>query len=66
MLRDNRVIFAGALLFSTPFAKWLGARRWTRGVWGSVLYVAGLLAAVLLAFAYIAKGAYNPFIYFNF
>ncbi len=66
VLRDNRVIFAGALLFSTPFAKWLGARRWTRGVWGSVLYVAGLLAAALLAFAYIAKGAYNPFIYFNF
>lgn len=65
-LRDNRVIFACAALFSTPVARRLGERRETQGAAGAVLYTAGLLAASLLAFAYIAKGAYNPFIYFNF
>lgn len=65
-LRDNRVIFALAALFSTPFARRLGGRRETQGAAGAALYTAGLLAVSVLAFAYIAKGAYNPFIYFNF
>lgn len=65
-LRDNRMLFAAAALFSTPFARWLGARRETQGAAGTILQTAALLGAVLLAFSYIAKGAYNPFIYFNF
>lgn len=66
VFRDNRMIFACAILFSTPFAKWLGKQRWTQGAAGAVLYVTGLFAAALLAFSCVAKGAYNPFIYFNF
>ena len=65
-LRDNRVIFACAALFSTPIARWLGGRRETQGAAGAALYTAGLLAAAVIAFTYLAKGAYNPFIYFNF
>ncbi len=65
-LRDNRMLFAAAVLFSAPVADWLGKRRETQGKAGAAAYVAGLIALSLLAFSYIAKGAYNPFIYFNF
>lgn len=65
-LRDNGVIFAFAAIFSAPAAKWLDSRRETQGVSGAALYVMGLLALSVIAFTYIAKGAYNPFIYFNF
>ncbi len=65
-LRDNRVFFAAAVLFSAPVAKWLDGRKETQGMAGDILYLAGVLAAAVAAFAYLAKGAYNPFIYFNF
>ncbi len=66
LLRDYSVLFAAAVVFSAPAAKRLAACRCTQGRAGALLWVAGLLAAVLAAFSFLAKGAYNPFIYFNF
>lgn len=66
LLRDYGVLFAAAVVFSAPVAKRLAACRCTQGRAGALLWIAGLLAAVLAAFSFLAKGAYNPFIYFNF
>lgn len=65
-LRDYKVFFVLAALFSVPLARWIGQHRLAKSAPAALLYTAGLLAAVLLAFSYLAKGAYNPFIYFNF
>ena len=66
LLRDYSVLFAAAVVFSAPAAKRLAACRCTQGRAGALLWVAGLLAAVLAAFSFLAKGAKNTVIYFNF
>lgn len=66
LLRDNKVMLICAAVFSTPIAKLISDRREACGKPASVLYAVGLAALAVIAFTYIAKGAYNPFIYFNF
>lgn len=66
VLRDNLVIFLCAALFSAPVARWLSEHKAARSAAGALLYAAGLAALTVTAFAYLAKGTYNPFIYFNF
>lgn len=66
--REEFVFLAAAILFAVPFAPWLRKKaeqsRFS-AVW-EALYAVGLMAAFLAAVAYIIKGTYNPFIYFNF
>ena len=62
------MFLAAGLFFAVPTAKWLRRR-----VEGSrfapvlnALYVLGLMAVFVIAVAFLVKGTYNPFIYFNF
>lgn len=73
-LLENRYFFLFGLLFSTPifpaFVRWgegLAAKgvRISAGLFQGT-YICGLLLVLLAALSYLVKGAYNPFIYFNF
>lgn len=73
-MRENAVFFFFGILFSMPVARWLSARFDARfedrlgGRW-SPADLRGpmtLLALFVISVAYLVKGAYNPFIYFNF
>ena len=72
---ENWIFFAAAFLFSMPMAKLPDAliNRCNNRSLGavlngvkSVLYPILLISAFLLSVAYLVKGSYNPFIYFNF
>lgn len=65
-LRDGRVVFLFAALFSMPVAKWVAKQKFSKTPVAAVCYAAGMVVLVVLTFSYVAKGAYNPFIYFNF
>ena len=73
-LRQYAVVLLFAALFAFPVARWLSVRvgdylrRYAAHVlpmWGAV-YSLTLLTVLLAAAAYLVKGTYNPFIYFNF
>jgi hypothetical protein len=69
---DSVIMFLAAILFSTPLYPWLMGR--TVNVAGTGLmssavratWYAMLMGAMIISFAYIAAGTYNPFIYFRF
>ena len=72
-LRENLWYLVFGILFSMPIAQkfsvWMRQKEddpvgKTAAL--SVLYSAVLMAGLLLSLAYLIKGAYNPFIYFNF
>ncbi|MGN0711816.1 MAG: MBOAT family O-acyltransferase [Anaerovoracaceae bacterium] len=54
------------ILFARPFAKKLAKTKLAKSKCGQVLYVAGIMALFIASISYLVKGAYNPFIYFNF
>ncbi|MFV0518310.1 MAG: MBOAT family O-acyltransferase [Aminipila sp.] len=54
------------VLFSRPFAKKLAKTKFAKTKVAAFLYVTGLLTLFLICISYLVKGAYNPFIYFNF
>jgi alginate O-acetyltransferase complex protein AlgI len=72
LLRENAVVFAAALLLCLPVAPALerladrvcatpvrsAARAVLRAAWLSLLFAASI--------SFVAKGAHNPFLYFNF
>jgi alginate O-acetyltransferase complex protein AlgI len=72
--RENLVIFFFGVLFSMPVAKKLSARLDARfedrlgGRWRLLDFrgPAVMLVLFLISVSYLVKGAYNPFIYFNF
>ncbi len=64
-LWNNRAFFAAAILFSMPIAPWL-ASRFGEKKWAALIYPVALGIAFVFAVSLIIKGAYNPFIYFNF
>ena len=73
-LRQYAVVLLFAALFAFPVARWLSVRvgdylrRYAAHVlpmWGA-FYSLTLLTVLLAAAAYLVKGTYNPFIYFNF
>ena len=59
---NYKFYFAACILCAVPLAPWL-AKRFPRLANVRLLFYAG---ALLVALASIVKGAYNPFIYFNF
>lgn len=70
-LRENALFFALGLLFSLPAAPWLSKRlrasdsKFLRTIC-DIAYALALAALFAVSLTYIVKGAYNPFIYFNF
>lgn len=66
--KEQLVFLAAGLFFAVPTAKWL-RRRVEESRFAPVfnaLYVLGLMAVFVIAVAFLVKGTYNPFIYFNF
>jgi alginate O-acetyltransferase complex protein AlgI len=70
-LREYWLVFLAGILFATPFARGLGEMiakkaigRW--GVLFNVAYPAAFAAIFAASVCFLAKGSYNPFIYFNF
>lgn len=69
-LKENIFYLIAGIVFSTPAAKQLRALtekhfKETNPVI-ALVYSLILTAGLLLSMAYLVKGAYNPFIYFNF
>ena len=67
-LTEMAVFLFFALLFAVPTAKWLekGLERSPVPILTDILYAAVLLGLFLVCAAFLVKGTYNPFIYFNF
>jgi alginate O-acetyltransferase complex protein AlgI len=71
LIKENWLFFALGCLFSTPIAQNLGRmlRENRVGPWRAafcLIYPAMLTALYLVCLAYLAKGHYQPFIYFRF
>jgi alginate O-acetyltransferase complex protein AlgI len=72
LLSENAVFLVCAVLFSMPMG------RWARGtvarfrsapplrIAGDLLYASWIVGILVVSVSYLAKGAHNPFIYFNF
>jgi len=65
-LKMNWVYFIGAILCSLPFNYWVKLKFNKESLIYDCVYAVGMSAVLLLSLACIIKGAYNPFIYFNF
>ena len=67
-LGELAVFLVLALLFAVPTAKWVekGLKKSPIPILTDTIYAAVVLGAFLIAVAYLVKGTYNPFIYFNF
>lgn len=71
-VKEYWMIFAAAVACMLPlkkyFLRWLGERKLNTGVkvMGSFVYIVGLCALLFFCVVVLAKGGYNPFIYFNF
>ena len=66
-LRENWAVLLAGAAFAAPLAHrlrdYLARRDWPLA---DLLYAAGAAAVLLVSAAFIIKGTYNPFIYFNF
>ncbi|MCL2497549.1 MAG: MBOAT family protein, partial [Symbiobacteriaceae bacterium] len=65
-LRENGVIFCGAILLCCPWGKRVAAWLQQRSLGVKWLEPAVLTGVFLLAISCLVKDTYNPFIYFNF
>lgn len=57
---------AVGILFARPIAKKLGRADISKGRVAGVIYVMAMMVLLIISISYLVKGAYNPFIYFNF
>ncbi|MEG2276201.1 MAG: MBOAT family O-acyltransferase [Clostridia bacterium] len=64
-LNQNKYFFLFAIIFSYPVSKLL-PEKFKNHISTNILYVIGCLIILITSMSYIVKGAYNPFIYFNF
>ena len=62
---ENRFYFLFAIMFSIPIAKGIN-RKWGNTRLLSAVYPVAVFILFLVSTSFIVKGAYNPFIYFNF
>ena len=66
-LRENWTVLLAGVVFAAPAAPrlrdWLAKKGWPLT---DLLYAVGAAAVFLVSAAFIIKGTYNPFIYFNF
>ncbi|MBE5962794.1 MAG: MBOAT family protein [Lachnospiraceae bacterium] len=66
-LCENAFFLLAAVLCSTPIFKWLSTKcKLEQNKVIGFLYPFFYLALFIVSLSYIVKGAYNPFIYFNF
>ena len=71
-VKEYWMVFGAAIVCMLPlkmyFKRWLGERKLPvmAKAMGSVVYIIGLFALLFLCIIVLAKGGYNPFIYFNF
>lgn len=71
LVRENLVFLALGILFSMPFARSMNEILYRRPEsflhkFCTAAYPAGMLMLFAVCVSYLAGGAYNPFIYFNF
>lgn len=64
--REYRWFFLFALVFSIPVLPWFRYRFSRENLFTGFCYVVMHLFLLVTSISYIVKGAYNPFIYFNF
>jgi len=70
-LREYWIFLAAGILFSMPIAPRISQviKKRAMGNWSAVFniaYPAVLMLIMIISVTYLAKGSYNPFIYFNF
>ncbi len=65
ILREYWFFFVMAILFSTPIAKVVAKKAQDKRAF-QVIYPILLSGLFIITISYLVKGAYNPFIYFNF
>ena len=71
-IKEYWMVFGAAIACMLPlkmyFKRWLGERKVpvVAKALGSVVYIVGLFALLFFCIVVLAKGGYNPFIYFNF
>ncbi|MGL4346329.1 MAG: MBOAT family O-acyltransferase [Cellulosilyticaceae bacterium] len=65
LLRENLLFFVFGILFSFPVAN-LSRIKLSRAKWFDALYITTFIMILIICLSYMVKGAYNPFIYFNF
>lgn len=66
MLKENLIYFIAAILISTPVCKMLYNKILVKHKLALAAVAVVLMLFFLISVTYIIKGAYNPFIYFNF
>lgn len=69
LLNDYKIIFPIALVFATPFFRWIRSKAEETFHMGSVLdtlYDLALVGGLILSISSLVMGVNNPFIYFNF
>lgn len=71
MLKEYWLVFAAAILFSTPIYRYLtqkveGMKNVCLRILVRIIYFVALCVACLVAIMSLVRGGYNPFIYFNF
>ncbi|MDD2217675.1 MAG: MBOAT family protein [Eubacteriales bacterium] len=68
--KENMFFFIFGAIFSMPVAnkisEWAGKRFATTNPAVAAIYAAIIIGGLLISVSYLIKGAYNPFIYFNF
>ena len=62
---ENLIFIIVATIFSAPIYKIIN-KKVKENKFIAPIYVIGMLILFIVAISYILKGAYNPFIYFNF
>lgn len=65
-LNENLVLFIAGIIFCLPFKTWIQERQIKLNLGVRSLYGVALTVVFFLSIAYLVKGSYNPFIYFNF
>jgi alginate O-acetylation protein algI len=65
-MREFGVFIALGILFAVPVFPKFEKSKFAASKMGQAVYIVGLMFLFLGVISYLVKGAYNPFIYFNF
>ena len=65
-ISENVLLMIIAILACCPIKEWVAKKKWTKQPIIRPICLVGLSLIFTIAVAYLVKGSYNPFIYFNF
>ena len=65
LMMENFPLYLIATVFSMPIVGYI-SKKFENNKFASVLYAAAQILILIIAIAFMIKGSYNPFIYFNF